>query len=172
LGADSIVANSGVSVLCPDVRCVTADAPTNALGETFITLAGGDPANPGTTLRNGNRKWGHYDSSIPVYVLGFRLTGKLTTGQAQPASWDAADAYQLQVKSIDVTGGIWQEDIATGEAVAIADFNAVANRVNKTPWLATDWWRDLDSTNGVAIADFNIVTAHTGHNCGVGNPIP
>ena len=73
VGADSVVANSqyNTSPLCPDVRCVAADVPTDATGATYITFLGSDGVTGGVAVRNANRKWGHYDTELPVYVLGF-----------------------------------------------------------------------------------------------------
>src|SRR6266850_1232965 len=86
VGADSIIANrqfnpgGGGLPTCPDVRCVQADGPTDANGTTYITFTGGSPLTPGVGVRDPFRKWGHYDSNeIPVFVLGFKLLGRLTT---------------------------------------------------------------------------------------------
>lgn len=80
---------SGPSPLCPGLRCVPADAPTDANGVTWITLAGADPATPGAAQRNPNREWGHYDSDIPVYALRVRLKGRLDDGR-RPARTPSA----------------------------------------------------------------------------------
>ncbi|MGE5175520.1 MAG: zinc metalloprotease [Hyphomicrobiales bacterium] len=158
-GADSIVANSAynVSPLCPDLRCIPADAPTDANGVTWITFAGADPATPGVALRNPNRKWGHYDSDIPVFALGVRLEGRLDDGAA-------AGSYTLRVKSFDHAGGLGA--VANqGEAVTLTDFNAIANGLGDTGPLA--YWHDFDSSGSVTLTDLNAITAHLTHDCAV-----
>src|SRR5881628_1333551 len=48
VGADSIIANFqyNPAANCPDVRCVQADAPTDANGVTYITWLGTAPGQP------------------------------------------------------------------------------------------------------------------------------
>ena len=166
IGADSIIANSAYNFtpLCPDVRCVTADAPTNANGETFITFAGADPLVPGVTLRNANRKWGHYDFELPVFALGFKLSGKLTSGSA-------IGTYLLRIKNFDSTGGLLGShpaDDNVGVFVDPADFNVIANGIGSSNVFS--YWRDLDSNGDVDVNDFNIITAHSTHNCDTPTP--
>jgi hypothetical protein len=168
VGADSIVANSvlNYSPLCPDVRCVAADAPTDVSGTTYITFAGADQANPGVTLRNANRKWGHYDSEIPVYVLGFKIQGRLTTASAN-------GTYVLRIKNIDITGGTTAPPgppppYNVGEAVAFADYSSVVTGIT-TPG-ALSYWRDLNGDGTVSASDVFIVTAHYLHDCDTPNP--
>ena len=160
-GADSVISNStwNSSPLCPDVRCVAADAPTDANGVAYITFTGGDPNNPGVALRSGNRKWGHYDTTLPVYVLGFQLSGRLT-------SVAAANSYTLRIKSFDWTGGLTAA-ANQGETVTAADFNGVANGINVNN--AISYWRDFDYSGSVTTTDFNTIAAHTGHNCNTPN---
>jgi hypothetical protein len=161
IGADSIIANStynngaGAAALCPDVRCLTADAPTDAAGTTTITFAGADPLVPGVTLRNANRKWGHYDSELPVFVLGYKLSGKLTSG-------GTLGEYTLQIKNFD-TFGSPTTNLNEGELVDQQDFNVIANNINSTN--ALSFWRDLDWNGFVDGNDFNIVSNHTPHTC-------
>lgn len=167
IGADSVIANSAYNYtpLCPDVRCVTADAATNANGETYITFAGADPLVPGVTLRNANRKWGHYDFKLPVYVLGFELLGKLTSGELTPGS------YSLRIKNIDHGGGLLGAHTADdnqGEWVDPSDFNVIANNIGSTAPLS--YWWDFDSDGSVGPSDFNIITAHATHNCDTPTP--
>ena len=120
VGSDSIVANGqfNQSPLCPDVRCVQADAETDATGTTYITFTGSTPGQPGVGTRNPLRKWGHYDTKIPVFVLGFEIQGRLTTASAN-------GTYTLQIKSYDHTGGLGTA-LNQGESVSSADFNAIA----------------------------------------------
>ena len=160
-GADSVIANSSFnsSPLCPDVRCIVADAPTDVNGAAFITLGGALASNPGIYVRDANRKWGHYDSELPVYVLGFKLSGRLT-------SVSANGSYILRVKNFDWTSGLTTAANA-GEAVTSLDFNGVSGflNVNNT----TSYWKDFDSSGAVTSTDFNSINLHTGHNCGTPN---
>jgi len=157
VGADSIIANSAFNPapLCPDVRCVAADAPTDANGTTYITFAGADVNNPGVTLRNANRKWGHYDTELPVYVLGFKLSGRLTTGSAN-------GTYTLRIKNLDHTGGLGTA-LNQGEAVLVNDFNAIVFGLGANNIVS--YWRDFDTSGGVTVTDLNILTQHLNHNC-------
>jgi hypothetical protein len=166
IGADSVISNSAYNFtpLCPDVKCVTADAATNANGETYITFAGADPLVPGVTLRNSNRKWGHYDTELPVYVLGFKLSGKLTSGSA-------IGTYLLRIKNFDSTGGLLgshPSDDNVGEWVDPGDFNVIANGIGSSNVFS--YWRDFDSDGDVGPSDFNIITAHATHNCDTPTP--
>jgi hypothetical protein len=161
VGADSIIANGqfNSNPLCPDVRCVQADAETDAAGTTYITFTGATPGSPGVGTRNPLRKWGHYDTKIPVYVLGFEILGRLTTA-------GAANSYQLQIKSYDHTAGLGTL-LNQGEAVTSADFNTIANNIGVNN--ALTWWRDFDSVGGIASADFNQISQHTTHDCDTPN---
>jgi len=158
VGADSVIANGqfNQSPLCPDVRCVQADAETDAAGVAYITFTGSTPGQPGVGTRNPARKWGHYDTRIPVYVLGFEVRGRLTTGSVTP------DSYTLQIKNYDHTGGLGAVQ-NQGSSVTSADFNAIANNIGVVN--ALTWWRDFDSTGGIAAADFNLIASHTTHDC-------
>ena len=94
VGADSVVSNAqfNQTPLCPDVRCVQADDQTDASGTTFITFTGSTAGSPGVGTRSPLRKWGHYDFEIPVYVLGFKISGRLTTASAN-------GTYSLRIKN-------------------------------------------------------------------------
>ena len=157
VGADSVIANGqwNQSPLCPDVRCVSADAETDATGTTYITFTGATPGSPGVGTRNPARKWGHYDTKIPVYVLGFEILGRLTTG-------GAANSYTLQIKNYDHTGGLGAV-LNQGSSVTSADFNAIANNIGVNN--ALTWWRDFDSQGGIGASDFNLIATHTTHDC-------
>jgi hypothetical protein len=159
VGADSIISNSTWNPTCPDVRCVAADAPTDATGTTYITFAGADQANPGFAVRNGNRKWGHYDTALPVYVLGFQLSGRLTTGSAN-------GTYSLRIKSFDWSGGLGAV-LNQGEAVSSVDFNGIVLGLNVNN--AISYWKDFDSNGAVTSTDFNTIIAHLNHNCAAPN---
>jgi hypothetical protein len=157
VGADSVIANStwNTGPLCPDVRCVAADVPTDATGTTYVTFLGSDGVTPGVSVRNPNRKWGHYDTELPVYVLGFKLSGRLTTASAN-------GTYTLRVKNFDWTGGLAAQ-LNQGEAVSITDFNGIANGIGVNN--AVSYWRDFDSSGSVTSTDLNLITAHLNHNC-------
>jgi hypothetical protein len=161
VGADSVEANSTWNQipLCPDVRCVSADAPTDASGTTYITFAGASSANPGVTLRDVNRKWGHYDSEIPVYVLGFKISGRLTTASAN-------GSYVLRIKNFDVTGGTGAQ-LNQGETVTSIDFNAMVANLGKSNPIT--YWLDYNNSNTVTALDFNQLTGHLNHNCAAPN---
>jgi hypothetical protein len=155
MGADSIVSNSQFNPLCPDLRWITADNGTDADGVATITLAGASASESGVAVRDPSRKWGHYDSKIPIYVVGFEMSGRLTS-EAPNGS------YTLQIKNFDHTGGLGTE-MNQGEAVTSADFNAIANNIGVNN--ALTWWRDFDSTGGIASSDFNLIAAHVTHDC-------
>jgi len=160
IGADSVISNS-LTPLCPELRCITADKATDANGETYITFAGADPLVPGVTLRNPNRKWGHYDDELPVYALGFKLSGKLTSGSA-------IGTYSLRIKNIDHFGGLTNPPVS-GEEVGIDDFNTMVAEIininNGNPPGPLSYWRDLNSSGGVEFTDFNILVPHQTHKC-------
>jgi hypothetical protein len=165
-GADSVIANSTLnsSPLCPDIRCVAADAPTDVNGTTYITFGGADVNNPGVYVRSSNRKWGHYDTTLPVYVLGFQLSGRLTSASAN-------GTYTLRIKSYDLTGGTGAGQ--AGEVVQSADYNLVSNNINGTT--VGSYWRDFDNSGAVTSTDLNPVNTHFNHNCLMGAaqpPIP
>jgi hypothetical protein len=154
LGADSMIANSQFNPMCPDLRFVTADAPTDLNGTTYITFRGADPSSPGVGIRSPARKWGHYDSELPVYVVGFKFHGRLTSASAN-------DTYTLRIKNVDWTGGL---DVSSvGEAVTLSDFNGVANGIGVNN--ALSYWKDFDSQNGVTASDLNLIATHLNHNC-------
>jgi hypothetical protein len=162
VGADSVVANNQFSVgaVCPDVRCVQADAQTDANGTTYITFAGSVPGSPGVAQRDPSRKWGHYDTEIPVYVLGFKIQGRLTTASAN-------GSYILQIKSFDVTGGTTAA-LNQGEIVNSADFNTVNSQIGQ-PFNFLTYWRDSNFDNVVNSTDFAAINAHLNHSCS--NPL-
>jgi len=157
VGADSVIANSlwNYNPLCPDVRCVAADVPTDATGTTYITFLGSDGVNPGVGARNANRKWGHYDSELPVFVLGVQLSGRLTTSSAN-------GTYTLRIKNLDWAGGLGPM-ANQGELVNIVDLNGVANRIGVNDPFS--YWRDFDSSGSVTSTDLNLLTQHLNHNC-------
>ena len=157
IGADSVIANStwNQNPLCPDVRCVFADTPSDVAGVAYITFAGSDGVVPGVAVRNANRKWGHYDSEIPVYVLGFKIPGKLT-------SLVGAANYTLRVKNFDVSGGLGAT-LNQGEAVTTTDFNTMVANLNKSNPIT--YWLDYNNTGTVTTLDYNQLVPHLNHNC-------
>lgn len=157
VGADSVIANSqyNPTPLCPDVRCVAADAPTDAAGTTYITFTGANVATPGVGVRNAGRKWGHYDTELPVYVLGFKLSGRLTTGSAN-------GTYTLRIKNFDWTGGLGTVN-NVGETVTITDLNGVSNGINQNNIFS--YWKDYDGSGAVTVTDLNIIAPHLNHDC-------
>lgn len=159
LGADSIVANSTWNLGCPDVRCVSADTPTDGFGVTYITFTGSDGVNPGHGVRDAGRKWGHYDSELPVYVLGVPLQGRLTSSSA-------SGTYTLRIKNMDWAGGLGTQ-MNLGEVVNISDFNGIANTLGVNNPMS--YWKDLNGSGSVDFVDIAIVTAHLTHDCGTPN---
>ena len=168
VGADSVIANSQYNQipLCPDVRCVQADAETDATGTTFITFTGSTAGSPGVGTRNGLRKWGHYDTEIPVYVLGFRISGRLTTTSAN-------GTYALRIKNFDYLGGLGTaQDV--GEVVDTEFANFVFNVGNGN---ALSYWRDFNYTcllgvggcTGADNDDFATLVFHITHGCNFPN---
>ena len=160
-GADSVISNStwNTAPLCPNLRCVAADAPTDALGATYITFGGADVNTPGVYLRDGNRKWGHYDSALPVYVLGFQLSGRLLSASAN-------GTYTLRIKNFDWTGGLGAV-ANVGETVVLADLNGIANGFGVNN--AISYWKDFDSSGAVNVTDGNSILNHTNHDCDTPN---
>jgi len=163
VGADSVIANRQWNpiALCPDVRCVAADAQTDATGTTYITLIGASSLNPGVGVRDPQRKWGHYDTEIPVFVLGFKLSGRLTTASAN-------GTYTLRVKNFDISqpaglGAIMNQ----GEVVSLTDVNQFAPNApgNPTPDTVQAYWCDFDSDTDIDLTDVNQMTGHVTHDC-------
>jgi hypothetical protein len=160
VGADSVIANSQYNTvpLCPDVRCVAADGPTNAGGVTFITFTGSSPTSRGIGIRDPNRKWGHYDIELPVYAMGFKISGRITTGSAN-------GTYVLRIKNIDWTGGLGT--LANqGTAVTVTDFNGVSNTIGVNNIIS--YWKDFDYSGLVNVNDLNLITNHLTHDCDTG----
>ena len=153
--ADSIISNSQYNPLCPDLRMIPADAATDTDGVTYITFTGASPGAPGIGVRDPSRKWGHYDSKIPVFVVGFELSGRWS-------SVSPNGSYALQIKNYDHTGGLGTV-MNLGETVSSDDFNAIANNIGVNN--ALTWWRDFDSVGGIASSDINRISNHVTHDC-------
>lgn len=157
-GGDSIIANFQFNQLnnCPDIRCVPADAPTDALGTTYITLLGHRAADPPGVAPPANdpgnrRKWGGYEGDIPVMVLGFKLQGRLTSGGA-PGSFTA------HIRNTDFQGGR-TTTANQGEIVNTLDRNPVQATVGNpaNPYVYN---QDFDGNADVNFIDLNFITAH------------
>jgi len=162
-GADSIIANLiwNPNLLCPDVRRITADGPTDPEGHAYITFQGAS-AIPGVGERDPSRKWGHYDSRIPVIVersdgIPLRLSGRLAPG-------DAPDSYVLRIKNFDLSGGLGAM-LNQGETTSLIDINSVISGIGKHDDLS--YWRDFDGDGCVGSADFNMILFHLNHHCSV-----
>jgi hypothetical protein len=151
LGADSVIANLLFNPVanCPDVRCVPADAPTDANGVAYITFTG-----PGG-VRDPNRKWGHYDSDFPVYASGVRISGRLTSDSAN-------GSYVLRIKNFDHVGGLL-DILNQGETVTAGDLNGIISSLGVHN--ALSYWRDFDSDGEVGVSDFNMAMWHFAHDC-------
>lgn len=156
-GADSIIANStwNVDPLCPNVMCIPADAPTDVTGTTYITFTGATPGSPGVGTRDSARKWGHYDSAIPVVALGTTIVGRLTTASS-------LGTYVLQIKNLDFVDGL-DAVLNAGEAVTGAELTAIIWEIGIISPIT--YWIDFDGSGGVASPDFNLITAHFNHDC-------
>lgn len=160
-GADSVIANStyNQTPLCPDVRAIYADAPTDESGVTYITFKGATPGSPGVATRDPARKWGHFDTQLPVYVLGVPLQGRLT-------STSGPGSYTLQIKSYDFTyiGLTTAQDL--GEMITNSEWAYMSNNINATPSSnPLAWWADFNSNGLVDGSDFNLVFQHLHHDC-------
>jgi len=155
VGDDSIIANFQFNQLsfCPDIRCVQADAPTDAAGVAYITWLGSTPGSPGVATRDPFRKWGGYAGDIPVMVLGFKLQGKLTSGSG-------LGSYTAHVKSLDHVGG---RTTATnqGELVNSLDISPVQAAIG-TPY---KYQMDFDNNGIVNSIDLSFIKAHNNHKC-------
>lgn len=158
VGADSIVANStwNASAGCPDVTCIPADAPTDQDGTTYITLGGSTPGSPGVATRDPSRKWGHYDSHMPVYVMGMPIQGRLTTGAAN-------GSYVLRIRSFDVVDGV-SAKADRGALVNYLDLNAAMNSLADNS-CRLGYWLDFNGVGGFNTLDVNLLLAHMGHGC-------
>lgn len=160
VGADSVVANKKTNPTCPDVRCIQADGPTDTTGTTWISFTGAPNVfGVAPAVRNGQRKWGHFDGKIPVFVLGFEISGRWNTSQAN-------GTYTLRIKNFDWTGGL---STGAGELVDFNDFSGVSAAAQgvANPF---NYWKDFDWSGAVDFNDVSSVSAHVGHNCATPNP--
>jgi hypothetical protein len=162
-GDDSIIATSFYNPLanCPDIRCVPADAPTDANGVAYITWIGHAPGDPPGVVTNQSlsrdpfRKWGGYAGDIPVLVLGVQLQGKLTDIVASPLG-----SYTAHVKDLDSIGGR-TTIMNQGELVNSLDINPVQAAIGH-PY---KYNLDFDNNGVINVLDLNFVKAHNMHKC-------
>lgn len=167
IGADSIIANSQWNPGCPDMLLgsaaahgLAADGPTDIDGVTYLTFTGSVPGNPGVGARDPNRKWGHYDTLIPVLVGGLAIQGRLTETSPQ-------GSFALEIKNFDSVGGL-AAVMNQGERVNALDISPVQAAVSHGTY---QFWQDFDWDGVVSSADLNLVKAHNTHNCSFpGNP--
>jgi hypothetical protein len=162
-GADSIIANSMYNPTapqrCPNVRRLEADAaPVGNVA--YLTFAGANPANPGVTQRDPCRKWGHYDSVIPVLLNGVPLSGHLSEADATP--------YVLRIKNFDISGGLAAAPLNSGERVNLIDYNVFISAYVGNP-SGGAFWYDFNSNGVIDLPDFNMFLWHYPHTCGIPN---
>ena len=161
-GADTIIANSqwNQAPPCPDVRCIPADAPTDVNGVTYITFAGATPGFPGVATRDPSRKWGRFDSEIPVFVQGTQLSGRLVSGAAN-------GTYTLRFRNFDVVDGLGatQDD---GEYVSFRDYNVVVQELGVAGG-PLKYWLDFDGNGVFGPADLSLIAGHLRHDCAYPN---
>jgi hypothetical protein len=158
--ADSVIANSQYNSLasCPDVRRISGDAASDAYGVAYLTFQGASSSNPGVAVRDASRKWGHYDTGIPVYVLGVKLQGRLTSASSN-------DSYKLEIKNVDVASGLTTTS-NQGELVNSLDTSPMsAHQGQSDSAAAINWWLDLNSDGVVDGTDSAILQAHSSHKC-------
>lgn len=162
VGADSIISNSAWNAAagCPEVTCIPADAPTDGNGTTYITFAGSTPGSPGVATRDPSRKWGHFDSHIPVYVMGLPIQGRLTTASAN-------GSYLLRIRNLDVVDGV-SAKANRGALVNNLDLNAVTNSLSDNS-CGLAYWMDFNGIGGFNGLDLNMLLAHLGHGCNTPN---
>jgi len=158
-GDDSVVANFqyNPAANCPDVRCIQADAPTDADGTTFITLHGVG------NVRDSGRKWGGWAGDVPVMVLGFKLPGYLTTADGEA---HGLSNYTAHVKTADLQGSRTTV-LNQGELVNSADVLGMRGFVNLG---AYEYWLDFQAPAGALnSSDYFYVRGHNTHSCNIPN---
>lgn len=174
-GADSMIANDvwNVSPPCPNLdrmdssvphyRYIDADGATDGGGVTYITFTGVGG------VRDPNRKWGHYASRIPVYVLDGGVEKEI---QGRLLESDPSTGYTFQIKNMDWTGGLGTF-LNQGEVVTASDFNGISNGIGIDNVIS--FWKDLDWSatatphTAVTVTDLNIIIGHLNHDCDTPN---
>jgi hypothetical protein len=103
--------------------------------------------------RDPSIKWGGYAGDIPLYVLGFKLQGRLTSA-SEPGS------YTAHVKSLDHVGG--RTTAANqGELVNSLDISPVQAAFTG-PYV---YHLDFDNNGVVNSLDMALIKAHNNHKC-------
>jgi len=155
MGADEIVASYYFNQLtnCPDLRRIPADHDTDPNGVAYITLTGIHG------MRDSMRKWGQFDSEMPIYVLGVRLAGRLTTASAN-------GTYNLNVRNFDSVGGL-STALNEGERVNNLDVDAAAMDITTGIY---SYRRDFDADGVNYLSDYDMVSAHANHQCDFPSP--
>jgi hypothetical protein len=181
--ADSVIANNVWNVtppcsnldrmdtVAPLYRYIDADGPTVG-GVAYLTFIGADG------VRDADRKWGHYDCKLPVYVLDGgvekEVLGKLLETDPQTLIMDttcgaamSTYGYVLRIKSLDWAGGLGAF-MNQGELVNVLDYNGIANGIGIDNVIS--YWKDFDSSKlvgqpAVNATDLNIITSHLNHDC-------
>ena len=161
LGADSIIANSQWNPGCPDMivggpsaHGLFADGATDQDGVAYLTFTGAANGNPGVGVRDPNRKWGHYDSLIPIFASGFTIQGRLTE-TSPPGS------FALEIKNLDSVGGLGAV-MNQGERVNSLDIAPVQAEMSQGTY---QFWHDFDWDGVVSSSDLSFVKAHNNHSC-------
>jgi len=146
-GADSVIANTTWTPenKCPLLRTMQADASTDASGSTYITFIGAGGQ------RDTTRKWGHYDFDMPVFALGTKIQGRLTSGSAN-------GSYMLRIKNVDIAAGLTTSPLDTYEVLDSYDMNYRQGH-------PTDYWLDFTWDGVVNSLDNNFFLAHPFHHC-------
>jgi len=153
---DSIIADSlfNPHEPCPNLTAIYADSATNTAGSTYITFIG-----PGG-VQDTTRKWGQYDSEMPVYALGTQLQGRATTDSTN-------GSYVLRIRNADVGGGI-EVGLNAGEVVNLIDVNFV-HAHNHWTGGTYDYFADFDESGYVDAIDEHYVQGHNTGKCHEGN---
>jgi hypothetical protein len=155
--ADSIIAGTPCDT-CPIVQCLRADGPTDISGVTYITFTGALPAAPGVGFRDAHRKWGHYDSKIPVRIKGVEIFGRLTT-------LSLPNTYTLVIRNYDVVGGFGSPCVpGDAESVDAADMSAFVWCLGGNP-CPMYFQMDFNWDGVLTALDLNLLLNHLGHNC-------
>jgi hypothetical protein len=154
-GPDSIIANSQYNPLhgCPNLTAIYADTATDASGSTYVTLigAGGIP--------DASRKWGLFDSELPVYALGVQLQGRAKSDTTN-------GSYVLRIRNADCASGV-STALDQGEIVNSIDVNFV-HAHNPSYGGTYTYPADMDENGIINSIDESFVRAHNNHKCDVG----
>ena len=151
-GPDSIIANRQYNPAwaCPALQAIYADSATNNLGSTYITFIGprGVP--------DSTRKWGHFDTEMPVYVLGTKLQGRAKSDSTN-------GSYTLRIRNLDCAGGITTTP-NYGELINSSDSNYLHAHLAVLGG-AYEYFLDFDESGVVDVNDEHFLQAHFFHTC-------